>query len=59
MAEPAVQGHVLVGHDFVPAVKILKGWLDQYRRDLGESDLTRPGSSKEPDRAETDANILR
>jgi len=23
-----------VGHDFVPAVTILEGWLDQYRRDL-------------------------
>ncbi|MEZ6092551.1 MAG: hypothetical protein R3C05_31990 [Pirellulaceae bacterium] len=26
---------ILCGHDFLPAVTILKGWLDQYRRDLG------------------------
>lgn len=26
---------MLFGHDFVPAVMILEGWLDQYRRNLG------------------------
>ena len=25
------------GHDFIPAVDILKNWLDEYRRDLGYS----------------------
>jgi len=28
---------ILFGHDFLPAVQILKGWLDQYRRDIGVS----------------------
>jgi len=26
---------MLEGHDFLPAVTILKGWLQQYRHDLG------------------------
>jgi len=25
---------ILQGHDFVPAVEILEGWLEEYRRDL-------------------------
>lgn len=29
---------LLAGHDFLPAVKILEGWLEQYRHDLGESE---------------------
>ena len=27
---------MLLGHDFVPAVTILRNWLEQYRRDLGQ-----------------------
>ena len=26
---------MIQGHDFLPAVDILKNWLDQYERDLG------------------------
>ncbi len=26
---------MMLGHDFAPAVSILEGWLNQYRRDLG------------------------
>jgi hypothetical protein len=26
---------MLQGHDFLPAVDILKSWLEEYRRDLG------------------------
>jgi transcription elongation factor Elf1 len=28
---------MLQGHDFLPAVDILKSWLEEYRRDLGRS----------------------
>ncbi len=28
---------IIQGHDFVPAVEILKGWLEEYRRDLRRS----------------------
>ncbi len=28
---------MIQGHEFVPAVDILKGWLEEYRRDLGRS----------------------
>ena len=27
---------MLCGHDFLPAVMILEGWLEQYRSDLGQ-----------------------
>jgi hypothetical protein len=27
---------MLGGHDFLPGVMILEGWLEQYRRDLGQ-----------------------
>lgn len=26
---------IVLGHDFLPAVDILKNWLQEYRRDLG------------------------
>lgn len=29
---------MMQGHDFLPAVSILEGWLEQYRDDLGKSD---------------------
>ncbi len=32
---------ILQGHDFVPAVEILKGWLEEYRRDLPHSSPSR------------------
>jgi len=38
---------LLLGHDFVPAVKILEGWLDQYRHDLGSSELPVRSSSSQ------------
>lgn len=28
---------IIQGHDFLPAVDILKNWLEEYRRDLGRS----------------------
>ena len=28
---------IIHGHDFVPAVEILKNWLEEYRRDLSRS----------------------
>ncbi len=28
---------MIQGHDFLPAVEILKNWLEQYQRDLGRS----------------------
>ena len=28
---------IFQGHDFVPAVDILKAWLTEYQRDLGRS----------------------
>jgi len=28
---------MLEGYDFLPAVTILQGWLERYRRDLGKS----------------------
>lgn len=31
---------MLQGHDFLPAVKILSNWLDQYRRDLSDERST-------------------
>lgn len=37
---------MLSGHDFVPAVSILKNWLDEYRRDVGEGELASSSSSK-------------
>ena len=36
---------LMCGHDFLPAIQILEGWLDQYRRDLGETESIPPGSS--------------
>ncbi len=27
---------MVLGHDFLPAVDILKNWLQEYRRDLGQ-----------------------
>ena len=38
---------MLLGHDFLPAVKILEGWLDQYRVDLGEPEMQRDNSSRD------------
>jgi hypothetical protein len=39
---------MLSGHDFLPAVTILKGWLEQYRRELGLSELSiRSNSSQQ------------
>jgi hypothetical protein len=28
---------MIQGHDFAPGVEILKGWLEEYWRDLGRS----------------------
>ncbi|MEZ6081478.1 MAG: hypothetical protein R3C56_39150 [Pirellulaceae bacterium] len=28
---------IMQGHDFIPAVEILKSWLEEYQRDLGRS----------------------
>lgn len=39
---------MLQGHDFLPAVTILKGWLEQYRRDLGQSSPLVDSSSLQP-----------
>ncbi len=33
---------MLLGHDFVPAVTILEGWLDQYRSQLGRPKRSGP-----------------
>jgi DNA primase len=38
---------LLCGHDFLPAVTILKGWLEQYQRDLGQSELPVASSSSQ------------
>jgi len=38
---------MLCGHDFLPAVKILEGWLEQYRRDLGQSEPSVQSSSSQ------------
>lgn len=38
---------MLMGHDFLPAVKILEGWLAQYRLDLGEPEMDRANSSRD------------
>ena len=35
---------MLCGHDFLPAVTILKGWLEQYRSDLGEAPVASSSS---------------
>ncbi len=37
---------LLCGHDFLPAVTILKGWLEQYQHELGLSEV--PVSSSSP-----------
>lgn len=39
---------MLQGHDFLSAVTILKGWLEQYRRDLGQSSPSVDSSSLQP-----------
>lgn len=39
---------MLGGHDFMPAVTILSGWLEQYRRELGESTPSRKSSCSQP-----------
>ena len=39
---------LLQGHDFLPAVKILEGWLEQYRRDLGQSQRASRSRSSQP-----------
>jgi DNA primase len=36
---------MLRGHDFLPAVQILKGWLNQYKRDLGQREKSVPSNS--------------
>ena len=35
------------GHDFLPAVIILEGWLEAYRHDLGLSELSVTSSSSQ------------
>jgi hypothetical protein len=37
---------MIQGHDFVPAVEILGGWLEEYRRDLGRSNSAAESSAK-------------
>jgi len=39
---------LLNGHDFLPAVMILEGWLEQYRRDLGQWPPAVASSSSHP-----------
>ena len=39
---------MLSGHDFLPAVTILKGWLEQYRRELGQSEPSVLANSPQP-----------
>jgi hypothetical protein len=39
---------MLGGHDFLPAVMILEGWLEQYRRDLGQRPPAVASSSSPP-----------
>jgi DNA primase len=34
------------GHDFIPAVNILKNWLEEYGRDLGRSSLSAQSAAK-------------
>ncbi|MEL6894685.1 MAG: hypothetical protein AAFP90_01095 [Planctomycetota bacterium] len=38
---------MLQGHDFLSAVKILRNWLDQYRRDLDEKPVEEAQASAE------------
>ncbi len=38
---------MLCGHDFLPAVMILEGWLEQYRRDLGQRPPSLASSSSQ------------
>ena len=37
---------MIQGHDFLPAVDILKNWLDEYRRDLGRRNPSAQASVK-------------
>ena len=39
---------MLCGHDFLPAVKILEGWLEQYRQDLGHRSESADSDSLQP-----------
>lgn len=39
---------ILQGHDFLPAVTILEGWLDQYRLDLRLSERSIASDSSQP-----------
>jgi len=39
---------MLGGHDFLPAVKILEGWLEQYRRDVGVPEQSAASDSMQP-----------
>jgi hypothetical protein len=39
---------MLCGHDFLPAVEILKGWLEQYRHDIGSSEQSAASDSMQP-----------
>ena len=39
---------LLCGHDFLSAVTILESWLEQYRRDLAQSELPVPSRSSQP-----------
>ena len=39
---------LLCGHDFVPAITILERWLEQYRRDLGQSERSVGSRSPQP-----------
>lgn len=37
---------MIQGHDFIPAVDILKSWLEEYQRDLGRSNPSAQSAAK-------------
>ena len=37
---------MIQGHDFLPAVDILKNWLEDYQRDLGRSNPLAQSAAK-------------
>jgi len=39
---------MLAGHDFIPAVAILEGWLEEHRRGLSMSEQSVASSSSHP-----------
>jgi DNA primase len=39
---------MIQGHDFLPAVEILKNWLEEYQRDLGRSNAQAQTTANHP-----------